>query len=76
MEDLRRLAAATRREAGNLFYAVHRSATDPAQFLIYEQYRSRADLELHQRTDYFQRYSVQGLQKIAESRSGGPFVPF
>jgi quinol monooxygenase YgiN len=75
-EDLHRLAALTRQEAGNLLYIVHRSLEDPHQFLIYEQYRSRSDLDAHRKTPYFQRYSVEGLQKIAESRTTGSFTPF
>jgi quinol monooxygenase YgiN len=75
-EDLHRLATLTRQEPGNILYAVHRSLDDPRQFLIYEQYRSPADLEAHRKTPYFQRYSVEGLQKIAESRTTGTFTPF
>jgi len=75
-EDLRRLAAVTRKEPGNLLYAVHRSLDDPRQFLVYEQYRTLADLEAHRKTPYFQRYSVEGLQKITESRTAGTFTPF
>ncbi len=75
-EDLRRLAAVTRKEPGNILYAVHRSLDDPRQFMIYEQYRSQADLDAHRKTPYYQRYSVEGLQKIAESRTGGTFTPF
>jgi len=75
-EDLRRLAAVTRKEPGNLLYAVHRSLDDPRQFMIYEQYRSQADLDAHRKTPYYQRYAVEGLQKIAESRTGGTFTPF
>jgi quinol monooxygenase YgiN len=75
-EDLRRLAAVTRKEPGNLLYAVHRSLDDPRQFMVYEQYRSQADLDAHRKTPYFRRYSVEGLQKIAESRTGGTFTPF
>jgi len=75
-DDLHRLAIFTRKEAGNLLYVVHRSVDDPRHFLIYEQYRSMADLEAHRRMPYFQRYSVEGLQKIAESRVDGVFTPF
>jgi (4S)-4-hydroxy-5-phosphonooxypentane-2,3-dione isomerase len=75
-EDLRRLAAVTRKEPGNLLYAVHRSLDDPRQFMIYEQYRSPADLDAHRKAPYYQRYAVEGLQKIAESRTGGTFTPF
>src|SRR5947209_19529671 len=74
-EDLRRLAAVTRKEPGNLLFAIHRSLEDPRQFMVYEQYRSQADLDAHRKTPYYRRYAVEGLQKIAESRTGGTFTP-
>jgi len=74
-EDLRQLQAATRKEPGNVMYLIHQATDNPRQFLIYEQYRSQADLDAHRAKDYFQRYSVNGLQKIAESRVAGSFTP-
>jgi len=75
VEDLRQLQAATRKEPGNVMYLIHQATDNPRQFLIYEQYRSQADLDAHRAKDYFQRYSVNGLQKIAESRVAGSFTP-
>jgi len=75
VEDLRQLQAATRKEPGNMMYLIHRSTENPRQFLIYEQYSSQADLDAHRAKDYFQRYSLNGLQKIAESRTAGSFSP-
>jgi autoinducer 2-degrading protein len=75
VKDLRQLAAETRKEPGNLLYLAHRSLEDPRKFLIYEQYRSPAALEAHRAKDYFRRYSVQGLQKIAESHVTGTYAP-
>lgn len=75
MDDLRKLAAETRKEPGNVQYLIHRSVDDPRKFLIYEQYRSQAAMETHQAKDYFQRYSVNGLRKIAESRVAGTYRP-
>ncbi|MDP9122487.1 MAG: antibiotic biosynthesis monooxygenase [Acidobacteriota bacterium] len=72
---LRQLAVATRREPGNLMYLVHRSVDDPGRFLIYEQYRSHADLEFHRTQDYFERYATNGLRSIAESKTIGEFTP-
>jgi quinol monooxygenase YgiN len=73
--DLRQLAVETRKEPGNLLYVAHRSIEDPHKFLIYEQYRSQADLETHRAKAYFQRYSVDGLQTIAESHVTGTYRP-
>ncbi len=75
VDDLRKLAAETRKEPGNALYLIHRSVEDPRKFLIYEQYRSQADMETHQAKEYFQRYSVHGLRKIAESRVAGTYRP-
>ena len=75
VDDLQKLAAETRKEPGNLMYLIHRSLEDPRKFLIYEQYRSQADMETHLAKDYFQRYSVNGLRKIAESRVAGTYRP-
>jgi|GEM_PF-748218 len=75
VDDLRQLQAATRKEPGNLMFLIHRSTDNPRQFLIYEQYRSQADLDTHLAKDYFQRYSLNGLRKIAESRVAGSFSP-
>jgi quinol monooxygenase YgiN len=75
VDDLRNLAAETQKEPGNLMYLIHRSVEDPRKFLIYEQYRSQAALETHLAKDYFQRYSVNGLRKIAESRVAGTYRP-
>jgi quinol monooxygenase YgiN len=72
---LRRLQEETRKEPGTVLYIVHRSTEDPRQFLIYEQYRSQADLEAHRATEHFQRYAKNGIQTIAESRTGGSFTP-
>jgi quinol monooxygenase YgiN len=43
--------------------------------LSFPQYRSQADLETHRAKAYFQRYSVDGLQKIAESHVTGTYRP-
>jgi (4S)-4-hydroxy-5-phosphonooxypentane-2,3-dione isomerase len=75
VDDLQKLAAETRKEPGNAMFLIHRSLEDPRKFLIYEQYRSQADMETHLAKDYFQRYSVNGLRKIAESRVAGTYRP-
>lgn len=75
VDDLQKLAAETRKEPGNVMYLIHRSVDDPRKFLIYEQYRSQADMETHLAKEYFQRYSVNGLRKIAESRVAGTYRP-
>jgi quinol monooxygenase YgiN len=73
--DLRHLQDESRKEPGTVLYIVHHSTEDPRQFLIYEQYRSQADLESHRASAHFQRYAKNGIQTIAESRTGGSFTP-
>jgi quinol monooxygenase YgiN len=75
VDDLQKLAAETRKEPGNVMFLIHRSLEDPRKFLIYEQYRSQADMDSHLAKDYFQRYSINGLRKIAESRVAGTYRP-
>lgn len=75
VDDLQKLAAETRKEPGNAMFLIHRSLEDPRKFMIYERYRSQADMETHLAKDYFQRYSVNGLRKIAESRVAGTYRP-
>ncbi len=68
-EYLRQLAAATRREPGNLLYLAHQLAEDPCQIFIYEQYRSVADHQAHRDTDHYRRFAAEGLLRLAESRT-------
>lgn len=61
MEDivgarLKQLIAPTRAEAGCLDYVLHRDNTNPAIWILYERWLSRADLDAH-----FQQPSMQQL---------------
>ena len=40
-------------EPGTLFYALHRSKSDPQVYKVLEQYASKDDLKAHGQTDYF-----------------------
>lgn len=46
-EHLKSLVAPTRQEAGSIDYVVHRDNDDPRVWIIYENWRSRADLDAH-----------------------------
>lgn len=46
-ERLKSLIAPTRKEAGSIDYLVHRDNDDPCVWIIYENWRSRADLDAH-----------------------------
>ncbi len=47
------------REEGCLFYALHRSKSDPQTYKVLEQYRSPEDLQAHGKTDYFQAANAE-----------------
>ena len=49
--DLTELVRAN--EPGNVFYALHRSPTDPQVYKVMEQYDSPEALDAHGKTDYF-----------------------
>jgi quinol monooxygenase YgiN len=42
----------SRKESGCLIYILHESEQDPQQFLIYELYKSDADLQAHRKSKY------------------------
>jgi quinol monooxygenase YgiN len=46
-QGLAALVAPTRQEEGSIDYHVHRDNNDPNVWLIYENWRSQADLDLH-----------------------------
>ena len=52
---LMELVEPSRQETGCLNYDLHRSNTDPAVWVMYENWRSRADLETHFQTAPLQR---------------------
>jgi quinol monooxygenase YgiN len=46
-EGLRRLITPTTAEEGSIGYALHRDQNDPCAWILYENWRSRADLDAH-----------------------------
>ncbi|WP_458098210.1 putative quinol monooxygenase [Roseomonas sp. WA12] len=46
-EGLRQLVVPTLAEAGAIEYRLHRDIDDPCTWILYETWRSRADLEAH-----------------------------
>ena len=40
-------------EEGTLLYALHRSKSNPQEYVVMEQYRSAADIDAHGKTHYF-----------------------
>jgi len=50
---LRQLATAIRSEPGNLLFVAHRSKDDPAEILLYEQYKDEQAFLDHRETAHF-----------------------
>ena len=55
-EILEAVAPASRAEPGCRLYQAHRSADDPRDFFIYEQYDDEAAFEAHAQTDHVERH--------------------
>jgi len=72
---LRELIPASRKESGCRMYVVHRGKDDPAKFFIYEQYDDQAAFDAHVKSEHFQRYGMNGLRRIMETRDATFYVP-
>lgn len=59
---LQGLVARTRREEGSIDYLVHRNNDNPNVWIIYENWRSRADLDAH----FEQPYTKAALARFPE----------
>lgn len=55
-QELLHLAAETRREKGCSNYDVHQAGDDPSQFLFYENWESKADLDRHAQSAHIQSF--------------------
>ena len=55
-QELQRLVSPTRAEAGCLQYDLHESKTEPEWFLLYERWKSEADLDTHFQTPYLKAF--------------------
>jgi quinol monooxygenase YgiN len=52
LQELKRLPAPTRAEAGCISYDLHQSQSDPALFVFYENWASQAALDAHFETPH------------------------
>ena len=68
-EDLRQLAAESRREPGCITYIPHHVEGDPDTVVIYEQYRDEDAQAAHRKTEHFRKYAVEGLFQRMKDRS-------
>lgn len=62
---LRRFAPQAQQEPGVKLFLVHRSVTNPAQFLFYELFDDAAAFEAHQQTPHFKALIVgEGVPRL------------
>ncbi len=61
---------ATRREPGNVRFDVLGKEDDPAQFFLYEVYRSRDDFMAHQKTPHYLTWKDTVAPLMAQPRQG------
>jgi quinol monooxygenase YgiN len=60
------LVAHTRREQGCLNYDLHVSTVDPAHFLFYENWTSKADLDRHAQSAHIQAFRARAADLLAQ----------
>ena len=53
---LEELVVASRSDAGVMIYDLHRSATDPASWFLYERYESEEHLDKHRENPVLRRF--------------------
>jgi quinol monooxygenase YgiN len=55
-QELQSLAAATRKEKGNINYELHVSNADDGLFIIYENWKDKAALDSHMNEPYLKAF--------------------
>ena len=66
LQEIDALIAPTRAEEGCINYDLHRAQDDPALFCLYENWRSRRDLDDHLATPYLQAFLGKAEELLAE----------
>jgi quinol monooxygenase YgiN len=64
-EALQSLVSPTRAEAGSIDYHLHRDRDDPTVWILYENWRSRADLDAHFQQPYTKAVMVRFPELLA-----------
>ncbi|MCE5230626.1 antibiotic biosynthesis monooxygenase [bacterium] len=60
----------TRTEPGNLRFDVMQNPADPAEFLLYEVYRSEEGMRAHQQTEHYLAWRSKVESWMAQPRKG------
>ena len=66
LREIMSLIEPTRSEDGCITYDLHRAQDDPALFCLYENWRSRRDLDVHLSTPYLQAFLGKAPDLLAE----------
>ena len=66
LREIMSLIEPTRSEEGCISYDLHRAQDDPALFCLYENWRSRRDLDEHLATPYLQAFLGKAPDLLAE----------
>lgn len=66
MREVLSLVEPTRSEAGCINYDLHRSASDPSLFMLYENWVSMKDLEDHLAMPYLEAFKAKAGELLAE----------
>jgi quinol monooxygenase YgiN len=65
---LRELRDASQKEDGVAAFAVARSQENPNVFVLWEEYRDKAALDVHGSTEHFKRLVLNGIRLMAKER--------
>ncbi|CAM3750436.1 putative quinol monooxygenase [Pontibacter korlensis] len=60
------LVSATRLEPGCHRYEVHRTTSDPAVFIMMEEFQSEEDFQAHSQSEHFQKFASSIQPLLAE----------
>lgn len=72
---VREIIEQTHAEAGNIAYALHRDAGDPAHLVIIERWASQADLDAHFQQPYMQEMPGRAAEVLAAAPQITFFAP-
>ena len=67
LKELQHMVVETRKEDGCMNYDLHQSADNPAQFLFYENWVSKAHLDRHAQSAHIQSFRARASQFLAAS---------
>src|SRR5687767_3687353 len=66
--------AGTRQEPGNLRFDVIQGVEDPTRFMLYEVYKTPADMDAHRQTPHLAHYLAHIEEYLVEPRTATRFM--